>query len=308
MNSINQMFSRFRRPGNKQPNSPQQSQQQQPLPGPDFNAAAAGQVAPGGAALQPNSPGASRVAAKPLFLCKPFVTSQLVKGSFSTIVVLPKYVDHGEWLALNVFEFFDMLNRFQGVINEFCTPRNCPSMSAGPGLDYTWLDANKKPMRLPAPTYIEYVMLWISNRINDETLFPTKSSGTTTATTATPSANRPGAVAPAGAPGENWVGKEGGFPQVFEQTCRGIYKQMFRVFAHIYHTHFDKILHMSLEAHFNSLFVHFIHFSRTFNMLDQRDVEPLRALIENFEEQGLFKDSSSSRAQQQQQPQQQIQQ
>jgi MOB kinase activator 1 len=129
-------------------------------------------------------------------------------------------------------------------------------------LDYTWLDANKKPMRLPAPTYIEYVMQWISNRINDETLFPTKSSGTTTATTATPSANRPGAVAPAGAPGENWVGKEGGFPQVFEQTCRGIYKQMFRVFAHIYHTHFDKILHMSLEAHFNSLFVHFIHFSR----------------------------------------------
>lgn len=40
---------------------------------------------------------------------------------------------------------------------------------------------------------------------------------------------------------------------------------------------------------------------QTFNMLDQRDVEPLRALIENFEEQGLFKDSSSSRAQQQQQ-------
>ena len=128
-------------------------------------------------------------------------------------------------------------------------------------LDYTWLDANKNPMRLPAPTYIEYVMQWISNRINDETLFPTKASGTTTATTATPSAGR-ALTGPASTSGENWVGKEGGFPQVFEQTCKGIYKQMFRVFAHIYHTHFDKILHMSLEAHFNSLFVHFIHFSR----------------------------------------------
>ncbi|KAA8894851.1 Mob1/phocein [Sphaerosporella brunnea] len=224
----------------------------------------------------PNSPTGPRVAAKPLFLCKPFVTSQLVKGSFSTIVVLPKYVDQGEWLALNVFEFFDMLNRFYGVINEFCTPRNCPSMSAGPGLDYTWLDANKKPMRLPAPTYIEYVLQWINNRINDETIFPTKAKG--------------------------------GFPQSFEQTCKGIYKQMFRIFAHIYHTHFDKILHMSLEAHFNSLFVHFIHFSRTFNLLEQRDLEPLRALIENFEEQGLFKDGSSSRAQQQPPQQQQQQQ
>jgi MOB kinase activator 1 len=120
-------------------------------------------------------------------------------------------------------------------------------------------------MRLPAPTYIEYVLQWISNRVNDETLFPTKASGTTTATTATPSAMVPGQNTRSlsgGASGETWVGKEGGFPQSFEQTCKGIYKQMFRIFAHIYHTHFDKILHMSLEAHFNSLFVHFIHFSR----------------------------------------------
>lgn len=51
--------------------------------------------------LIPGSPSAQRVTQKPLFLCKPFVTSQLVKGSFSTIVVLPRYVDQGEWLALN---------------------------------------------------------------------------------------------------------------------------------------------------------------------------------------------------------------
>lgn len=90
---------------------------------------------------------------------------------------------------------------------------------------------------------------------------------------------------------------------------------MFRVFAHIYHTHFDKMLHMSLEAHFNSLFAHFIHFSRvcssylslwkefvlmvgqTFDLLEPRDVEPLRQLIDCFEEQGLFKDVSSAKQQ-----------
>lgn len=53
------------------------------------------------AGLIPGSPSAQRITQKPLFLCKPFVTSQLVKGSFSTIVVLPRYVDQGEWLALN---------------------------------------------------------------------------------------------------------------------------------------------------------------------------------------------------------------
>lgn len=40
-------------------------------------------------------------ALRPLFLSEPYVNSQLVKGSIKTIVVLPKYVDANEWLALN---------------------------------------------------------------------------------------------------------------------------------------------------------------------------------------------------------------
>ncbi|KAG0643029.1 Mob1/phocein [Tuber brumale] len=245
--------------------------------------------------LMPGSPSGPRITQKPLFLCKPFVTSQLVKGSFSTIVVLPRYVDQGEWLALNLFEFFDMLNKFYGVVQEFCTPQACPSMSAGPGLDYSWLDANKKPLRLPATTYIEYVLQWISNRINDESIFPTKANPTTTSTMNTPSGSASGS--PAGTSGQTWIGKDGGFPQNFYVTCKAIYKQMFRVFAHIYHTHFAKIVHMSLEAHFNSFFAHFIHFARAFELLERRDIEPLRSLIDSFEEQGLFKDNERSREQ-----------
>lgn len=75
-------------------------------PGNGGNGGGAGGGGGGGAGspsggLIPGSPSAQRVTQKPLFLCKPFVTSQLVKGSFSTIVVLPRYVDQGEWLALN---------------------------------------------------------------------------------------------------------------------------------------------------------------------------------------------------------------
>ncbi|PUU72964.1 Mob1/phocein [Tuber borchii] len=248
--------------------------------------------------LMPGSPSGQRITQKPLFLCKPFVTSQLVKGSFSTIVVLPRYVDQGEWLALNLFEFFDMLNKFYGVVQEFCTPQACPSMSAGPGLDYSWLDANKKPLRLPATTYIEYVLQWISNRINDESIFPTKANpSTTTAVNAPSSSVSSSPAGAAGTAGQTWIGKEGGFPPNFYVTCKAIYKQMFRVFAHIYHTHFAKIVHMSLEAHFNSFFAHFIHFARAFELLERRDIEPLRPLIDSFEEQGLFKDNERSREQ-----------
>ena len=39
--------------------------------------------------------------AKPLYLCSPFVEAALVKGNFKTIVMLPKYVDIMEWVAVN---------------------------------------------------------------------------------------------------------------------------------------------------------------------------------------------------------------
>lgn len=38
---------------------------------------------------------------KPLYLCQPFVRSALIKGSFKTIVALPKYVHPHEWIAMN---------------------------------------------------------------------------------------------------------------------------------------------------------------------------------------------------------------
>jgi len=38
---------------------------------------------------------------KPLYLCQPFVRSTLIKGSFRTIVALPKYVHPYEWVAMN---------------------------------------------------------------------------------------------------------------------------------------------------------------------------------------------------------------
>lgn len=48
----------------------------------------------------PASPGSSS-SSKPLYLCSPFVEAALVKGNFKTIVVLPKYVDIMEWVAVN---------------------------------------------------------------------------------------------------------------------------------------------------------------------------------------------------------------
>lgn len=41
-------------------------------------------------------------------------------------------------------------------------------------LDYTWIDQNRRQIKLAAPTYIDYVMTWVQNLLDDDLVFPTK--------------------------------------------------------------------------------------------------------------------------------------
>jgi hypothetical protein len=52
-----------------------------------------------------------------------------------------------------------------------------------------------------------------------------------------------------------------------------MYRQMLRVFAHIYHAHYRDILHLRSEPHFNSLFAHFLAFGREYELLELKDVK-----------------------------------
>lgn len=63
-----------------------------------------------------------------------------------------------------------------GTITEFCTEQSCPVMSAGPKYEYHWADGQtvKKPIKCSAPKYIDYLMTWVQDQLDDETLFPSK--------------------------------------------------------------------------------------------------------------------------------------
>ncbi|KAG8901958.1 Maintenance of ploidy protein mob2 [Tulasnella sp. 403] len=176
----------------------------------------------------------------PLYLSQPFVRAALVKGNFKTIVMLPKWVDVNEWVAINIFDFYTNLNMFYGVLTEFCTLDTCTTMAAGNTLDYTWIDSNRKQVKLPAPTYVDYVFTWVQNLLDDKSVFPTDSG-------------RP-------------------FPATFASTAKHIYRQLLRVFAHIFHSHFAHLLHLECEPHFNSLFAHFLAFGKEYDLLDARDI------------------------------------
>jgi len=176
----------------------------------------------------------------------------LGSGNLQLAVKLPIGEDRNEWLAVNTVDFFNSVNLLYGSITEFCTATSCEVMSAGPKYEYQWMDGVdiKKPIRVPAPDYVNYLMNWVQKQLDDETVFPSK--------------------------------VEVAFPKEFIPTVKTIFKRLFRVFAHIYYCHFDKIISLDLEIHLNTTFKHFYYFSKEFDLIENKEMVVLAELIENL--------------------------
>lgn len=65
------------------------------------------------------------------------------------------------------------------------------------------------------------------------------------------------------------IGRE--FSPNFPSVARHIYTQLLRIFAHLYHAHYQIFLHLSSEGHLNSLFAHFLTFGREFDLLEEKE-------------------------------------
>ncbi|KAJ0030272.1 hypothetical protein Pint_13491 [Pistacia integerrima] len=150
-------------------------------------------------------------------------------------------------------DFFNQVNILYGTLTEFCTPSDCPSMTAGPTYKYRWADGVtiKNPIEVSAPKYVEYLMDWIEVQLDDESIFPQK----------------------LGAP----------FPPNFrDYFVKTIFKRLFRVYAHIYHSHFQKIVSLKEEAHLNTCFKHFVLFTWEFRLIEIAQLAPLYELVESI--------------------------
>ena len=156
-----------------------------------------------------------------------YAKATLGSGNMRQAVVLPKGEDVNEWLAVNTVDFFNEISLLYGTITEFCLPTTCPVMCAGPHYQYLWADTTgkyKQPVKVSAPEYVDLLMSWVEAQLNDETLFPLQ----------------------LGTP----------FPKNFQSVVKNIFKRLFRVYAHIYHSHFQKIVGLGAEAHLNTCFKH----------------------------------------------------
>uniref|UniRef100_A0A803MG41 MOB kinase activator-like 1A n=1 Tax=Chenopodium quinoa TaxID=63459 RepID=A0A803MG41_CHEQI len=193
------------------------------------------------------------------------IDATLGSGNLREAVKLPPGEDFNEWLAVNsksidsnpfyllaAVDFFNQVNILYGTLTEFCTATSCPTMTAGPKYEYRWADGVtiKKPIEVSAPRYVEYLMDWIEAQLDDESIFPQK----------------------LGSP----------FPANFQDVVKTIFKRLFRVYAHIYHSHFQKIVSLKEEAHLNTCFKHFVLFTWEFRLIDKGELAPLQELVESI--------------------------
>ncbi|THY52714.1 Mob1/phocein [Aureobasidium pullulans] len=305
----------------------QSNKTQQPKPNtPSPTMQSPANLAPGSSHQMPLSPGLSATAMsfesreptndslnhnqRPPFFFREQYANLIVKGNFMTLAAKPVLVEEGEWLAHQIVEQNRLLDGMLKIIQEadrntgvsICNQQSCPAMSAG-AMTYTWLDAKRESVRVPAPQYISYVQKWIAGKITDPSIFPTD-----TFISAPPSLS---ASDPS-----NWLGKASGFPPQFANDIRNIYRQMLRCYAHIYHAHWLEFWHLGAYKELNTCFIHFVNVGRLFNLLGDKELEPMAPLLDIWLEKGWMarpgsssglstKSSNQSQQQQQQQQQQQ---
>lgn len=99
-------------------------------------------------------------------------------------------------------------------------------MSAGPRYEYQWAQpsyglgakpgAPKRLMRLSAPEYTDNLMNWIQSIVDSEAYFPSK------------------------------LGHA--FPRNFPSISKDIFRRLFRVYAHIYNSHFEVMVALGIEG------------------------------------------------------------
>eukprot|EP01025_Chloroclados_australasicus_P003744 TRINITY_DN108_c0_g2_i2.p3 TRINITY_DN108_c0_g2~~TRINITY_DN108_c0_g2_i2.p3 ORF type:complete len:217 (+),score=12.86 TRINITY_DN108_c0_g2_i2:162-812(+) len=180
------------------------------------------------------------------------VAQTLGQGNYNEAVKLPTGVDVNQWIAINLVDFFHAVVALYSSISEFCSQDRCPVMNAGAKYEYLWQDGKlfRKPARLPAPDYINHLFDWIDAQLDNPTIFPQN-------------VDQP-------------------FPSNFRDVVRTIFKRMYRVFAHTYHSHFAEINQLGETQHLNTCFKHFMIFVKHYQLIDDKELAPTAELASSL--------------------------
>jgi len=183
-----------------------------------------------------------------------YTKATLGSGNLSSAVKVPIDEDKMEWLAANTVDFFNEVSLLYGLVLDDADRYKKPGEGFPPGFEYRWASAKgKKPQRCSSPEYVEFVMVWVEDQVNNESIFPVQES-------------QP-------------------FPDEFFNYVKAIFKRLFRVFAIVYHRHFQVIEAVEAAKHLNTCFKHFMFFCFEFGLLPPNETKALSGPVKNLQKQ-----------------------
>jgi len=165
-------------------------------------------------------------------------------GNLREAVTLPPGEDRREWLAMKTTDHFNDTATVFGLLHTTCTEHTYPTTTAGP------VGAGREGATRHSVEYFPRLFEWVQSEIDDPTLFPTE----------------PGAP----------------FPPDFDTRVCDIFRRLFRVFAHILHSHSDTITQLGAQPHVNTSFKHFMYTVTEFDLIPNAELAPLRPLIDKL--------------------------
>lgn len=166
-------------------------------------------------------------------------TRSLTECNIHDLIRQPNGVDKNEWVANNIVAFYNHVNALYNAMHGFCTAQNCPVMTGPQNSSYLWIDEKNKKLKCSAPQYVDNTLMYIQRTLSDETIFPTR--------------------------------LDQQFPLCFDSLVRKMVRLLFHTIAHLYEKHFHQLIDVQLHPHLNSLFLHFILFLITSNIISSPD-------------------------------------
>lgn len=164
-------------------------------------------------------------------------------------VKLPKNVVLEEWLATHCVDFYNDATALWEICYDDASQYTQPGEGFPPSFEYRWAETPKdKPKRCSAPEYVNHVFNWIEDQIQNENLFP--------------------------------VDDKAHFVPEFGDISHKIFTRIFRVYAILYHSHFEVFHAQGAAKHLNTNFKHFMFFAYCHNMLESKEFGALKELVD----------------------------
>jgi len=181
--------------------------------------------------------------------------STLGSGNLLEAVRPPKNVDLSEWMATNIVDFYNEIS----VLYDLCSEDSERFQKSGEGFpplfEYRWADPNagkknSRPIRVSSPIYVNNVLNWIQDTVNDEYMFP--------------------------------VGDDDDFPEEFQTIAEKVFTRIFRIYAIIYHSHFEYVESHGAAQHLNTSLKHFVIFVHYHGLVQPKEFEALKEPVQHI--------------------------